>query len=96
MSSQDLPSPGIEPGSLALQADSESPDIFSYFSQLFLKCLKLRGFPLCILKASSFLSHRKVLNVKVEPFSLRGPALMSPSLGVLNQSTGALGKGGWF
>ena len=66
------------------------------FSQLVLKCLKLRGFPLCILKDSSFLSHRKVLNVKVESFSLRGPAIMSPSLGVLNQCPGALGKWGWF
>ena len=34
VSSRDLPGPGIEPGSPALQADSESPDIFSYFHNL--------------------------------------------------------------
>ena len=56
--------------------------IFFLFSQLFLKCLKLRGeLPLCIIKSSSFLSHKKVLNIKVGSFSWKGSAIiLSPSL----------------
>lgn len=56
--------------------------IFPIFTAL-LKVLEIkrRELPLCIIKTSSFLSHKKVLNIKVGSFSLKGSAIiLSPSL----------------
>ena len=49
---------------------------------------------MCILQASSFLSHGKVLKVKVESFSLRGPAIIVTISGYTESVHWCFGEGG--